>query len=85
MFPVASAAGRVEELLLKYAPYGQPLIHLFLYWQVVLPRPGLVPSVMCATLAGVTTLPFIFLATEILKSSSAQFKGNGFKNSLSGS
>ena len=31
IFPVASAAGRVDELLLKYAPYGHPLIHLFLY------------------------------------------------------
>ena len=30
IFPVASAAGRVDELELKYAPYGQPLIHKFL-------------------------------------------------------
>jgi hypothetical protein len=31
ILPVASAAGSVEELLLKYAPYGQPLLHLDLY------------------------------------------------------
>ena len=49
MLPVASAAGSVLELLLKYAPYGQPRMHRLRYWHV--PRCGLCASgaVRCAT------------------------------------
>ena len=79
MLPVASAIGRVEELLEKYDPNGHPLLHRFLYWQLILPAPGLVPSVMWATRPIVTTRSLYFELTAPLKISSAQFNSMGFK------
>src|SRR5688572_33383598 len=40
--PVFTAAGNVDDCVLKYPPYGQPSQHLSLYWQPTLPSIGFV-------------------------------------------
>src|SRR5680860_1205177 len=75
MFPVRSAAGRVEELLLKYPPNGQPRLQRLRYWQT--PRPSKVAfgSVMWAVRPMVTRRPSSnFSATDFFKSFSTQFR-----------
>ena len=56
-FPVEKAAGIVAELLLKYPPKGQPLLHKLRNWHG--PRPCH-PLVKFATLPIVTILSAYF-------------------------
>src|SRR5690349_7646278 len=83
MLPVFMAAGNVDALLLKYAPYGQPRSHMLRDWQT--PREGSCASgaVKCATRPIVSFLPN-FSDSLSRKTSSTQFNSIGGRNLPSG-
>src|SRR5476649_1340778 len=81
--PVAIAAGRVDDCVLKYPPKGQPNAHLLRYWQLVRPLCG---TVMLATRPMIILRRSLYCAfMRAATSFSTQFISIAGKNSLSGS
>ena len=79
IFAVRSAAGKLDELLLNYAPDGLPRMHRFRNMQCCRPSKFLVPVIL-ATLPAVTTRPSKFSLTFSRKRCSTQFSSIIGKN-----
>src|SRR6476620_10904621 len=80
-FPVAIAAGNVDDCVLKYPPKGQPSQHRFLNWQRVLPGIAAVKFAVRPMIM----LRFIFSLILAATSFSTQFSSIGGRKFPSGS